>query len=334
MMLHQAVQLSVVIPTWNAPELTVRAIEHLNRDGRPPGVELIVVNDGSDDDTSTLLRSRCPGLEVLDHRENRGFGAAVNTGFMHARGRHLATINNDMLVSWGTLQRLSQFLDSRPRASAVAPQLVDTNVTEQRTDQDWLQAPLSHVSRRSRREGEQSRSCAQSDASYRRTVIRAACVVFNRPALEQVGLFDEQFHLFAEDLDLFHRLTEAGWETWCAPGLTATHFRGLSTRNHENPVLAARFRIQSYRSMSLYYRKHFGWPRASVMRGLLALRLAGRASRCLLARQPGWGHPRGPKEQLRGLSAVLEPCRSRPSEPSLRRTQTSDEGPSVERPVS
>ena len=92
-----SIQLSVVIPTWNALGLTSRAVEHLNRDGYPDWAELIVVNDGSDDGTSTHLRTLFPRLTVIDHATNRGFGAAVNTGFVRLRAASFSEPSTTML---------------------------------------------------------------------------------------------------------------------------------------------------------------------------------------------------------------------------------------------
>ena len=142
-------------------------------------------------------------------------------------------------------------------------------------------------------------------------------MVFRRSALEQAGLFDEQFHMFAEEIDLFRRLARAGWQTWVVPAATATHLAGSSTRNHSDPATASRFRRQSYRSICLYYQKHHSWATAAVLRGLLAARVMLRLVGSLLPPFHRSGPRRGPGEHLGYLAAVLKPCVSRPVEPSL-----------------
>ena len=129
-------------------------------------------------------------------------------------------------------------------------------------------------------------------------------MVFRRSALEQVGLFDEQFHMFAEEIDLFRRFARAGWQTWVVPQATATHLAGLSTRNHPDPETASNFRRQSYRSICLYYRKHHSWAMASVLRGLLAARVTGRLLGRVLPAFPRSGPQRTPGEH----SAVSLQC--------------------------
>ena len=160
-------------------------------------------------------------------------------------------------------------------------------------------------------------STSGPEAPYSAGYLKGACVVFARPALVDVGLFDEQFHMFAEEIDLFNRLWSAGWTAWVLPEVHATHFAGLTTRNHPDPAKAKQFRLRSYRSMCLYYRKHHTWPTATVLRGLLATRLFGRFLGALASPAIQWDAPRGPREQLSCLATVLSRCRSTPVQPSL-----------------
>ena len=108
--------LSIVIPTWNTAELTATTLEELVRDGVPVWAEIIVVDDGSDDGTAGEISDRFPQILVLRHERNRGFGAAVNTGFSSATGRYLGTVNNDVLVTWSCLERLVRFVEDHAKA--------------------------------------------------------------------------------------------------------------------------------------------------------------------------------------------------------------------------
>ena len=91
-------RLSVVIPTWNAVDLVSKALEHLTGNGCPSWADVIVVDDGSQDDTARRIQARFEAVQVIRHDVNRGFGGAVNTGFKAARGDFLAAVNNPPLV--------------------------------------------------------------------------------------------------------------------------------------------------------------------------------------------------------------------------------------------
>ena len=122
---NRPVLLSIVIPTWNAAELTAKTLEGLVPDGVPVWVEIIVVDDGSDDGTAEKVSQRFPEILVLRHEHNRGFGAAVNTGFSSATGRYLGTVNNDVSVTWTCLESLVRFLEEQADGGAASPLIVD-----------------------------------------------------------------------------------------------------------------------------------------------------------------------------------------------------------------
>ena len=255
--------LSVVIPTWNAVELAATTLEGLVRGGVPAWGELIVVDDGSDDDTTGKLSQRFPEILVLRHEHNRGFGAAVNTGFSRATGRYLGTVNNDVSVTWTCLEGIVRFLEDQADGGAASPLIVDAAGVCRRVGFDFPRTPWQLVARRlSRRISGRHGSNTASVAPYVSEYLSGACVVFRRAALEEVGLFDEQYHMFAEEIDLFRRLSRGGWTAWVLPSERAAHYEGRTTRNHPDPATAAKFRLQSYRSICIYYSKHHpGSPR-------------------------------------------------------------------------
>ena len=310
--------LSVVIPTWNAAELTATTLEGLVRGGVPVWGEIIVVDDGSDDGTAGKLSQQFPHIRVLRHESNRGFGAAVNTGFSSATGRYLGTVNNDVSVTWTCLERLVEFLEGQADGGAAAPVIVDGPGVCRRVGFDFPRTPWQLVARRlSRRIAGGQRSLAASVAPYASEYLRGARVVFRRAALEAVGLFDEQYHMFAEEIDLFRRLSRGGWTAWVLPSERATHYEGQTSRNHPDPVTASKFRQQSYRSICIYYSKHHSWFTASLLRGMLAVRIAVRLVRSLVPVSVLGGDERSPAEHFGALANVIGRCPNRPKEPSL-----------------
>ena len=141
--------------------------------------------------------------------------------------------------------------------------------------------------------------------------------MFKRAALEEVGLFDEQYHMFAEEIDLFRRLSRGVWTAWVLPSERATHYEGRTSRNHPDPVTASKFRQQSYRSICIYYSKHHSWFTASLLRGMLAVRITVRLVRSLVPMSLLGGDQRSPAEHLGALANVVGRCPNRPKEPSL-----------------
>ena len=237
--------LSIVIPPWNAAELTATTLEEPLRNGMPVWAEIIVVDDGSDDGTAREISERFPQILVLRHERNRGFGAAVNTGFSSATGRYLGTVNNDVSVTWSCLERLVRFVEDQADGGAVSPPIVDSAGVCRRVGFNFPRTPWQLMTQRSsRRVAGGQPSSAASVAPYASEYLRDACVVFKRAALEAVGLLDEQYHMFAEEIDLFRRLSRGGWTAWVLPSERATHCEGRTSGNHPDPATASKFRQQ------------------------------------------------------------------------------------------
>ena len=192
-------RLSVVIPTWNAAHLVSEALAHLTATDIPSWAEVIVVDDGSQDGTAEQTQARFPQVQVVRHDVNRGFGAAVNTGFKAACGTFLAAVNNDALVTWNCFDRLVGFLRTHPDAGAAAPSILDRDGHNQRVGFDFPRPPWQrlHAAARGSRP---TRGTGAPEEPYRAEYVRGACVIFKRAALQQAGLFDEQFHMFAEEI--------------------------------------------------------------------------------------------------------------------------------------
>jgi len=311
-------RLSVVIPTWNAADLVLKAVGHLQQPGASQGGELIVVDDGSTDDTAGRVRQQFPAVVVLEQGANRGFGAAVNAGFQAARGSYLGTVNNDVVVSWSTLRELVSFLEENPEAAAAAPRIRDPTGERQRVVFDFPRPPWDLLARRLDRRRRRTKAQTMESADpVRSEYLRGACVVFRRAALEEVGLFDEQFFMFAEELDLFRRLDGAGWTSWVVPRIVAEHAGGQSSRAHQDRTVSSRFRRLSYRSMCRYYHKHHVWPVAMVMRAVLAVRVSGRLARAVLDSARGRADAWWIGEHARCVTTVMQPATSNPVEPRL-----------------
>lgn len=307
----------MVIPTWNRAALVVGALGHLVGGGVPDWAEVVVVDDGSTDETVSRVGREFPGVRLIARETNGGFGAAVNTGFQVSRGDYLATVNNDALVSWASLEQIVAFLDGTPRAAAASPRIRSAEGHWQQTGFAFPRGPLGWVG--TRLAGRQSEGIVRGVGSQpeQADYLRGACLVFRRTALEQVGLFDEQFFMFAEEIDLFKRLAAAGWSAWVVPGAAAEHSGGKSSRAHEDRAISSRFRRLSYRSMSVYYRKHHAWPMATLLRGILALRVTGRLGRSLALSMGVPAERWWVREHAGCLLNVLRPCHSHPRVPKL-----------------
>jgi len=224
------------------------------------GNEVVVVDNGSSDGTVAFVRERFPDIAVVE-QENRGLAAGWNAGIGQTSGRYVLLLNSDAWLHEGALDSLVRCADEHPDAAVVAPMLLNTDGTLQRSVRGfptlWRIATeylfLRKLAPRSRAFN------AFYGAGLRQPDwIMGAVWLVRREAIEQVGLADEGFFLFSEETDWAYRFRQAGWSSLLCPDAVATHVYGAS---HGGRMLA-----ENVRSQLRFLEKHRGPRYARVAR--------------------------------------------------------------------
>jgi N-acetylglucosaminyl-diphospho-decaprenol L-rhamnosyltransferase len=215
---------SVVIVTLNSmPELE-RCLESVS------GYEVVVVDHGSSDGSVEHVRERFPQARLIE-QENRGFGAGMNAGMRAAGGRYFLLLNADAWVLGDGVERLRAFAEEHPEAAVVGPRLLNPDGSLQpsvrgfptlwrlATEYFFLRklAPRSRFFNGFYGAGFDHRSVREAEW------LGAACLLVRREAADDVGLFDEDFFLFSEEVDWCWRFREAGWKVLFFPGAEVMH---------------------------------------------------------------------------------------------------------------
>jgi GT2 family glycosyltransferase len=199
------------------------------------GVDTIVVDHGSTDGTLELVRARFPDVRVIE-QGNKGYGAGLNAGFLAASPDYYLVINSDAWLVGDALGRLVAFAEAHQDAAVVAPRLLNPDGTLQRsvrgfptlwrlsTEYFFLRkmAPRSHALNAFYAGG--------FDHDQARPVdwVMGSCFLVRRAACDEVGLFDEDFFMFSEEVDWFYRFHQAGWAIWFTPDAEAVHVGGAT----------------------------------------------------------------------------------------------------------
>ena len=240
------------------------------------GTETIVVDHGSTDGTLDLVRGRFPGVRVIE-QGNKGYGAGLNAGFRASSPRYWLVINSDAWLVGDALERLVAFADAHPDAAVVAPRLQNPDGTLQRSVRGfptlWRLSTeyffLRWLAPRSR--ALNAFYAGDFDHASARAVewVMGACFLVRRQACDTVGLFDEDFFLFSEEVDWFYRFHQAGWTIWFTPDAEAVHVGGAS---HGGRMFG-----ENVKGHVRWFSKHRGPEEAARARLLLrtALRMRG-----------------------------------------------------------
>jgi GT2 family glycosyltransferase len=262
--------LSIIIINWNTIELLARALRSVYEAGDDLASEVLVVDNASSDGSAAMVRQRFPQACLIENAQNAGFAAANNQAIRQSQGRHVLLLNSDAQVCPGALQALVAFMEGHPRAGACGPRLLNADGTLQPSCHPML-TPGREFWRLLFLERLWPRATYPQRGWDRHRprqveVIKGACLLLRRAALKQVGLLDERYFMYSEEMDLCYRLLRAGWELWWVPSAAVGHHGQASTDQAAEDMY-----LQLYRSKVQFYRKFGADRRARAFKALLAL---------------------------------------------------------------
>jgi N-acetylglucosaminyl-diphospho-decaprenol L-rhamnosyltransferase len=245
--------LSVSIVNTNSRALLLACLDSL----AGTDAEIVVLDNASEDGSAGAVRERFPDVRVIAQSHRAGFGANHNTVIRATTGRYVYVLNEDTTAGdWG-FEALTAYLDDHPRVAALGPRIVYPDGRLQ--DSAWrFPTPLvSTVSLATL--GRLGVTQSRGDEPRAVDWVMGAAVMLRREALDEVGLFDESFFLYSEEVDLQARLHRAGWEVHYFPRVSVVH--------HESQFSAdipERRINEMWRSRHRYWRKHHSGAGARV----------------------------------------------------------------------
>jgi N-acetylglucosaminyl-diphospho-decaprenol L-rhamnosyltransferase len=238
-------ELSVSIVNTNSRELLLACLESL----REEGADVVVLDNASEDGSADAVRQRFPDVRVLAQDHRAGFGANHNTVVRATDGRYVYVLNEDTTsADWG-FRRMVEYMDAHPRVAALGPRIVYPDGRRQASAWRFPTPLNSLLSLPSL--GKVGMVQSHGDASRPVGWVMGAALLLRRSALVEVGLFDEGFFIYSEEVDLQLRLRRAGWEVHFFPAVTVVH--------HESQFSAGipeRRINEMWRSRHRYWRKH------------------------------------------------------------------------------
>jgi hypothetical protein len=265
---REPARVAVVIVSWNAREDLLRCLASLAVVRLP--VEVVVVDNASDDGSSQAVRRAHPDVHVIENAGNEGFARASNRGWRATAAPFVLLLNPDAELRPSALETLVGVLEARPEAAVVGPRTVGSDGRVQVSTgpdltplQEWRQRRLVRGVKRG-----DARALAEAEArhatAHAPVWVSGACLLVRRTTLEALGGLDEGFFLYEEDVDLCVRAARLGQQVLFEPRAEVLHHLGRSMA--KDPSAAG---LHYHRSHLLYYRKHHGpWP-VAVLRAYL-----------------------------------------------------------------
>jgi hypothetical protein len=251
---------SIVIVSWNARAHLEACLKSIQRAAAGLSVETIVVDNGSADGSPELVRERFPWVRLTETGANLGFSKGNNVGIAQAEGRYLCLVNSDVVVLDGCLPSLVAFMDRESRVGLAGPRLLNSDGSLQASCR-YFPTIWNHLGRLIGVNRSLAHPACRATEPSEVDVLAGAFWLARATAVDQVGVLDERFFIYGEDLDWCKRFREAGWRTVYFPEAKAIHHGGASSS-----VEPARFsRELQYASLQLW-RKHYGtWANACYL---------------------------------------------------------------------
>lgn len=244
-------KLSIVIVNYNVRHYLTACLDSVARALDDIEGEVFVVdNNSSDDSVETIIRDY-PWVHLINNNENLGFSKANNIAIRQSKGKYVLLLNPDTIVGKDTLRGVVEFLDNNPKAGAAGVRMHNGDGTLAPESRRAIPTPwiaglkmlgftkryyMSHLS---------------WDEPGLIEVVSGAFFMVRRAALDEVGLLDEDFFMYGEDIDFSFRILKGDWQNWYLP-YDIVHYKGQSTQKSD-----FRYVHVFYQAMLIFFRKHY-----------------------------------------------------------------------------
>jgi GT2 family glycosyltransferase len=268
---NQIIDVSIVIVSFNTRDVTRQCLEHVRKHAAAVRHEVLVVDNASVDGSADMVAAEFPEVHLIRSDDNRGFAGGNNPAMKIARGRYILLLNSDAFLSEGALEKTLQYMDDHPDTGVLGCKLTDPDGTMQASAR-MLPGPLNkilHITGLAARfPGSKFFGRVDYtwwDHSEPRTVgwVVGAFFLIRRETMESIGVLDERYFLYFEEIDYCLTARRAGWKVVFYPHAEIVHIGGQSAVKVPGKISAKGRQMVSIRLTSefRYYRKMYGWLR-------------------------------------------------------------------------
>ena len=253
-------KLSVVIVSYNVKYYLYQCLDSLEKALQDIDSEVFVVDNHSHDESIEYLTVHYPNVKYIELNHNQGFARANNIAIRRSTGEYVLLLNPDTAVGGETIRNVLQFMDAHPEAGATGVKMLNSAGKKAMESRRGVPTPMSALYKmcglckrypHSRRFAHYYMSYLPWNQPAEIEVVSGAFCMLRKEALNQVGLLDEDFFMYGEDIDLSYRLLKGGWKNWYVPE-QILHYKGESTAKS-----SFRYVHVFYKAMLTFFNKHY-----------------------------------------------------------------------------
>ena len=254
-------KLSVVIVNYNVKHFLEQCLYAVEKATQTIAAEIYVVDNNSVDGSNGMLIHKFPWVKLIANKQNLGFSKANNQAIRLAKGEYVLLLNPDTVVEEDTFEKVIEFMDAHPEAGGLGVKMIDGKGKFLPESKRGLPTPwvafykmfgFSALFKKSKTFGKYHLSYLSNDEIHEVDVLAGAFMLLRKETLDKVGLLDEDYFMYGEDIDLSYRITKGGYKNYYFPGTTIIHYKGESTKKG-----SLNYVRMFYNAMIIFAGKHF-----------------------------------------------------------------------------
>lgn len=282
------IKLSIIIVNYNVKYFLEQAIRSSLKACSTINAEIIVVDNNSVDGSVELIKNKFPGVTIIANKENTGFSKANNQAIQIAQGEYILLLNPDTVVQEDTFTKCLEFMDAHADAGGLGVKMIDGKGIFLPESKRAFPSPtvafykafgLAGLFPRSKVFGKYHLGYLDENKIHEVDVLAGAFMMIRKTVLDQIGLLDETFFMYGEDIDLSYRIIQAGYKNYYFPETTIIHYKGESTKKG-----SLNYVKMFYNAMKIFAQKHFSGTRAGLFILLINIAISARAFLSVIAR--------------------------------------------------
>lgn len=253
--------LSIIVVNYKTKELTKQTLHSVYASPHNFLFEVIVLDNASLDDSVDMIKAEFPQVILLTNEENLGFSKANNIGINQAQGRYILLLNSDTVIMEDTLEIMMTYMEENTNVGAAGCKVVLPHGSLDKACKRSFPTPenalynalkLDRLFPNNKKFGAYNLTYLDEDEVHEVDCLVGAFMLVRREAIEQVGLLDEDFFMYGEDIDWCYRIKNVGWKIVYYPKTKIIHYKGGSSKKRNSKVI-----FEFYRAMYLFYKKHY-----------------------------------------------------------------------------
>lgn len=275
-------KLTVVIVNYNVEHFLEQCLLSVRKASKNLQIETYVVDNISIDGSVAMVKEKFPEVILIENQDNVGFSKANNQAMRVAKGEYVLLLNPDTIVEEDTFVKVVDFMDEHPEAGGLGVKMIDGKGVFLPESKRGLPTPsvafykifgLSTLFPKSKKFGRYHLGFLDKEEINEIEILSGAFMLMRKKTLDEVGLLDEAFFMYGEDIDLSYRILLGGYKNYYYPETKIIHYKGESTKKS-----SVNYVFVFYNAMIIFAKKHFSEKNANTFSVLIKLAIYLRAS--------------------------------------------------------